>query len=91
MELVSNKEAVEVTVETLIQTAEIYKYAGKFLLESQCQGYEAQKHHDAVTLLTANFMDLDKQIVAHPGFPAWAKEQEKKKAEHEAAVAAAKK
>ena len=75
---------MEVTIETLIATADSYQYAGKFLLESQCSGNEAGKHQRAVDLITANFKDLDARIVAHPGFSAWKKEQEDIRAKFDA-------
>jgi len=85
MQLVSN----DVTIEILIATADSYQYAGKFLLESQCSGNEAGKHQRAVDLITANFVELDKRIVAHPGFSAWKVEQEALRAKQKADLAAA--
>lgn len=73
------------SIEILIATADSYQYAGKFLLESQCQGSEARQHQNAIDLITANFLDLDKKIVAHPDFSAWKKKQEEAKKEQEEA------
>jgi hypothetical protein len=67
------------SIEILVATADSYQYAGKFLLESQCQGHEARQHQNAIDLITANFVDLDKKIVNHPDFSQWKKDQEAKK------------
>ena len=55
----------------LLETAMTLKYIGDFLLQGQCQGYEAEAHLKAIRMTKAQFDQVNADVELHPNYPAY--------------------
>jgi hypothetical protein len=56
------------TLDTLVAAAETLSYVGQTLANAQIPGYDALKHHNALTHLHALFVAADAAVKAHPEY-----------------------